>query len=886
VLVVLNKPATATLDAGQIAVLEGIARGVTLSRILTDIVLLVERQAAGMLCSILLLDESGRLRNGAAPNLPAELTAGIDGCAIGPTAGSCGAAAFTKDRVVVADIDSHPFWTPYRHLATPFGLRSCWSTPILASDGRVLGTFAMYYREMRTPTEEEIAWVDLATYLASIAIVRQKTEDDLRRSERRAFELARLHSVSSSINKLIARAPDLLTLARLVCRCVVEERLAKLAWIGLLERDTLVLSVIAQFGSVPLLDLDRHDPRAEGGPALRVIESGEPAITGNAAQDAAPRWRDALRERGLESCGMFPLKEDDAVIAVFALFSDQVDYFGADETQVLSALAGDLSFAIRSQRKEAERQAMEAAVRAGESLRKLVFDTISHAVFFLNVEGPDLYRFASVNRALRESFDMEDDRIVGKLLHELVSESMWAQVRPNYRRAIANRERVSWESDWVSNGVVRRLEVTIAPIFDATGQCTSIVGTTNDITARIQAEAERAKLVSQLNQAQRIQSLGTLAGGIAHDFNNILAAISGNASLLLQEPTLAPGHRTHVNEIQKASRRAIELVRQILTFSRHAPPKHETLETKEIAAEALNLLRATLPQTITIEAQIAEDTPRIEGDATQFHQVLMNLGTNAAHALPARYGVIRVTLDRLDVEAASSTLPELSTGRFLRLRVADNGCGMDEATLKRAFDPFFTTRKPGEGTGLGLSVVHGIVQSHHGAVELRSKVGEGTVVTVYLPATSATPVSERPTTPSPGGGERIMYVDDEEALVFLLERALTKMGYRVTGFADATLALGAFRSRPDDFDVVITDLSMPHLPGPDLAVELRRIRPDIPIIMTSGFIRPEDIKMAQRLGINQLVYKANTIEELGDVLSRELAKLRATSQVANRATRP
>jgi signal transduction histidine kinase/ActR/RegA family two-component response regulator len=460
-------------------------------------------------------------------------------------------------------------------------------------------------------------------------------------------------------------------------------------------------------------------------------------------------------------------------------------------------------------------------------------------------------------------------------------------VKPHYRRAIANHERVNWESDWVSNGAMRRLEVTIAPIFDAQGRCTSIVGTTSDITARLQAEAERAKLVSQLNQAQRIQSLGTLAGGIAHDFNNILAAISGNASLLLQEPSLASEHRTHVHEIQKASRRAIELVRQILTFSRHAPPKRETLDTKEVAAEALNLLRATLPQTIAIESQIAEDTPRIEGDATQFHQVLMNLGTNAAHALPTRHGVIRVMLDRLDVESPSPTVPELSTGRFMRLRVADNGCGMDESTLKRAFDPFFTTRKPGEGTGLGLSVVHGIIQSHHGAVELRSRVGEGTVVTVYLPATAGSLANERSLPQSTGHGERIMYVDDEEALVFLLERALKKMGYRVTGFADATLALGAFRSRPEDFDVVITDLSMPYLPGPDLAVELRRIRPDVPIIMTSGFIRPEDIKMAQRLGINQLVYKANTIEELGDVLSRELAKLRTSSKtVANKATRP
>jgi CheY-like chemotaxis protein len=203
---------------------------------------------------------------------------------------------------------------------------------------------------------------------------------------------------------------------------------------------------------------------------------------------------------------------------------------------------------------------------------------------------------------------------------------------------------------------------------------------------------------------------------------------------------------------------------------------------------------------------------------------------------------------------------------------------MDEATVKRAFDPFFTTRRPGEGTGLGLSVVHGIVQNHHGGVELRSRPKEGTTVTVYLPAVAEQ--IERAAAPavSRGHGERVMYVDDEEALVFLIDRALTKMGYQVSGFTDSTAALSAFRARPEAFDVVVTDVSMPGLSGPQLAAELRRIRSDVPIIMTSGYIRPEDIETAKRLRINQLIYKANTIEELGQALGREietLAKQRA-----------
>jgi PAS domain S-box-containing protein len=661
-----------------------------------------------MLCSILLLDEKNRLRHGAAPSLPRTMIEGIDGQAIGPTAGSCGAAAFHKQRIVIPDIATHPNWAPYKHLALPHGLRSCWSTPIVSSHGTVLGTFAMYYREPRLPTAAEIEWVASATHLTSIAIARQKTD------------------------------------------------------------------------------------------------------------------------------------------------------------------------------------ALEEAMRAGDALRTLVIDTVSQAVFYLHVDGPDRFRFVSVNRAFRQLFKAQADTIIGKYLHELAPEDVWASIVQRYRTAATTHERVTWEEEWTGNEDVLRIEVTIAPIIDAQGRCTDYVGTAQDITARIRAEAERSHLVAQLNQAQRMQALGTLAGGIAHDFNNILAALSGNAALLLQERDLAPAHRIHVLEIQKASRRAIDLVRQILTFSRRAPPKRESLDPAELTAEALNMLRATLPQTIAIESQIAPDAPRVEGDATQFHQVLMNLGTNAAHALPARGGVIRFVIDSVDIDGPLDASPELASGRYLRMRVVDNGCGMDEPTLKRAFDPFFTTRKPGEGTGLGLSVVHGIVQSHHGAVELRSRVGEGTVVTIYLPASESVPESRARPSETLGAGERVMYVDDEEALVFLIDRALTKMGYQVDGYADPTLALGTFRSRPDDFDVVVTDLSMPGLSGPDLATEMRRIRPDIPIIMTSGFIRPEDVRMARRLGINQLIYMANTIEELGEALAREIARLpgRPPPPIANGAASP
>jgi two-component system cell cycle sensor histidine kinase/response regulator CckA len=867
---------TTSFDAGQRAVLESIATGASLPRVLEEIVLLIEQQSAGLLCSILLLDDN-RLRHGAAPHLPTAYVRAIDGSQIGPQAGSCGTAAHTAQRVIVEDIATHPFWENYRQLAVPHGLRACWSSPILAPNGDVLGTFAIYYDVPRSPEAREIEWVDAATHLASIAIVRDRTQDELRRSESRARELARLHVVSSSINKQIVRARDPQSIYEFACRIAVQEGLAQMAWLGVIDAvEPCRLNLVAEFGyaSDPTAKtVDLSAPENRDGLAYRVFRTGEVAVTGNLPAEAALRWRDSVLQRGLKSGAVFPLKVRDRVFGIFALYATQPNYFRHEELQVLVALAGDIAFAIESARKDLERQRMEEAIRASEELRTLIFSTVGDGIFYLQCEADDRYRFVSVNRAFTELFGVDEPDVVGSLLNDLLPETMRTAVLERYPRACATHTAVTWEQMVEAKTGEKHVELTIAPIFDAHGVCTNFVGTVHDVTARVQAEQERAKLVAQLNQAQRMQSLGTLAGGIAHDFNNILAAICGNVGLALQEPRLDASTQTHLLEIQKASHRAVDLVRQILTFSRHAPPKRETLDPREVVSEALNLLRATIPQTIAIETQFAAEAPRIEGDSTQLHQIVMNLCTNAAHSLQERGGVIQITVDSVRVDESSQSPGGLPEGEYLRLQVTDNGCGMNESTLKRAFDPFFTTRQPGQGTGLGLSVVHGIVQSHHGATEIRSRLNEGTTVIVYLPAAAG--AIQKPATElvQRDRGGRVMYVDDEEALVFLIERALTKRGYKVSGFAEPLTALDAFRAHPDDFDVVVTDVSMPGMSGPDLAAELRKIRPRLPIIMTSGYIRPEDVETAERLQINQLVYKANTIDELGRALAKEIDQL-------------
>jgi PAS domain S-box-containing protein len=515
---------------------------------------------------------------------------------------------------------------------------------------------------------------------------------------------------------------------------------------------------------------------------------------------------------------------------------------------------------------------MEEAIRAGEELRAAVLDNVQDAIFYVQVEGESRYRFISVNRAFTRLFGVSDVEIVGKTLDEILPSENLARALARYDTVVRTRQPQTWEEAISARTGQKHGDVALIPIFSTNGRCTNLVGTVHDVTARIHAESERTKLQTQLHQAQRMQALGTLAGGIAHDFNSILAAIVGNTTLALQDVQPGSQARDHLTEVEKASRRAVELVRQILTFSRSTPPVYKIMDPRTVTAEALKMLRATLPKKICIETHVAPDTPRINADATQFHQVIMNLTTNAAHAFNNASGVIEVSLNRaISDQLVGKAASQLAPGTYLRLRVMDRGSGMEAATLKQVFDPFFTTRAPGEGTGLGLSVVHGIVENHHGAIDIESKFGFGTTATVYLPASEGSVAASQSSRSIRGGGERILYVDDEEPLVVLMDRALTRMGYRVSGYVDPVAALEEFRKQPFEFDVVITDLAMPGLPGPKLATELRKIRSDVPIIMTSGYIRQQDREVAEQLQINQLVYKSNTIEQLGEVLAAEIA---------------
>ena len=393
-----------------------------------------------------------------------------------------------------------------------------------------------------------------------------------------------------------------------------------------------------------------------------------------------------------------------------------------------------------------------------------------------------------------------------------------------------------------------------------------IVGIASDVSARKQSDAAQLR-------SQKLEALGTLAGGVAHDFNNILLAIMGNAGLA--ETDLPPDHpvRDNLAEITRATNRAADLVRRILGFSRPQDERQSPISLRPVVEEAVNLLRASLPAMIHMTTMYADDLPHVTANATQMHQVVVNLGTNAAHALGVRGGDMHVALDAVTLSAEDAAgLSGLHEGLHVRLAVNDTGSGIDQATLDRIFDPYFTTKPASQGTGLGLAVVHGIIVSHHGAITVRSTFGQGSAFTIYLPAAhGATEQAHLAADGVPRGrGEHVLFIDDEPALVRLGIRVLERLGYRVTGCQDPSAALEMFRSDPKAFDLVLTDLAMPPMTGFDVAQAILGLRPSIPVLLTSGYMRTEDRDAAVALGIRDVLPKPTTRELLGRTLRHVL----------------
>ncbi len=431
----------------------------------------------------------------------------------------------------------------------------------------------------------------------------------------------------------------------------------------------------------------------------------------------------------------------------------------------------------------------------------------------------------------------------------------------------------SVEREIVSPKDNRHYRVSGTPIFHTDGT-TSKMAIYQDITDFVRAVRMKEAAENQLRQSQKMEAIGTLSGGIAHDFNNILFPIIGYAEMTLDALPPDENNRKNIEEILRAANRAKELIKHILTFSRKSAKQMKPLLVQPIIKESLKLLRSTIPTSIEIVQHI-HDADAVVADPTQIHQIMMNLCTNAYHAMQNTNGVLQVAVAESDIPLEMfETIPDAKPGKYVMISVRDTGMGMDQQMIERIFEPYYTTKDKDKGTGLGLAVVHGIVKEHNGFITVDSEVGRGSVFKVFLPALQMEKKEDAQVEDgeSPMGSESVLFVDDDEYIANMAEQMLVRLGYKATLRYSSLDALALFRNRPDDFDIVITDMTMPNMTGDQLAGEIKKIRPEIPIILSTGYSESIDSDKARELGFSAFLMKPILKKELAVAVRNALDK--------------
>lgn len=498
----------------------------------------------------------------------------------------------------------------------------------------------------------------------------------------------------------------------------------------------------------------------------------------------------------------------------------------------------------------------EQALRDNEERYRSILDNRNIGYFEVDLNGDIIF----FNDSLAALTGYSPDELMGLNYKVYTDEKTSAVMKKKYTKIFRTGVPIEAFEYCIKrkDGVLRMFETSVSLIRDTKYRPVGFRGLVIDVTERKTAEQERKKLETELRQSHKMEAIGTLAGGIAHDFNNILSGIFGYSQLTEQNIDNPVKARAYISQIMKAARRAAELVRQILTFSRQSTHEKHLLKVSIVVKEALKLLRSSIPSTIEIRENVFSDAT-VLADPTQVHQVIMNLCTNAYHAMRMTGGVLTVELEEVEVHAAESvTEAGILPGKYLVLEVRDTAQGMDGELMGKIFDPYFTTKEIGEGTGLGLSLVYGIVEEHGGYIKVHSEVGKGSVFRVFLPISddkSREKEEELTLEPLTGGTEKVMVVDDEESILISTRELLEDYGYQVSDFSNALLAFKEFKKNPDQFDLVITDMTMPKMTGDELSIELLKLRPDLPVIICTGYSEKITRKKALALGIREYVQK-------------------------------
>ncbi len=507
-------------------------------------------------------------------------------------------------------------------------------------------------------------------------------------------------------------------------------------------------------------------------------------------------------------------------------------------------------------RKEAQKALAEA-----RDEWQLTFDAISDIVTVQDLD----HRLLRINRATARLLEIDPEEAIGQYCYELFRGS--PEPCPDCAIPDISNPSMDYSGEIYNQKFNKTLLSTVSPLKDSDGTVRGVVHFAKDIT-------EQKKLENQLTQSQKMEAIGTLAGGISHDFNNILTGIIGYTEMA--ETVIPPDHpgQEYLKQVLKGTARATKLIQQIMTFSRQSAPEKKPLHFEKVLREALKLLRSSLPSSIIIEEEIADNCGIVIGDTTQIHQVIMNLATNARQAMEKTdSGIIRVVLQPFIINPEDRALfSGLEAGEYLKLEVCDSGPGMEKELIEKIFDPYFTTKEQGKGTGLGLAVVHGIVKDHGGAIMVYSEPGKGTSFIIILPTQSKVDeeLSTKKKIELPRGRERIIVVDDEETIAKIEKRLLEQLGYQVTDFSSSRKAFQAFQERPDAFDLILTDMTMPEMNGVELAKKILGLRPDMPIVIASGFSPLINEDSARSKGIREYISKPFKKLELAEKIRKAL----------------